>query len=95
MWKQVAIYGALLAAGRSNKEIAAQLDVSPNTVKTHVARRHLVRVLSLLIMPESRARACTTGPAAQRAAALLRAILVALFAALDGRRARWPLFRNQ
>jgi DNA-binding NarL/FixJ family response regulator len=28
----------LLAAGRSNKEIARQLDVSPNTVKTHVAR---------------------------------------------------------
>lgn len=28
----------LLAAGRSNKEIAGQLDVSPNTVKTHVAR---------------------------------------------------------
>jgi DNA-binding CsgD family transcriptional regulator len=27
----------LLAAGRSNKEIAAQLEVSPNTVKTHVA----------------------------------------------------------
>ncbi|HEY1629836.1 MAG TPA: response regulator transcription factor [Rhizomicrobium sp.] len=27
-----------LAAGRSNKEIAANLDVSPNTVKTHVAR---------------------------------------------------------
>jgi DNA-binding CsgD family transcriptional regulator len=27
-----------LAAGRSNKEIARQLDVSPNTVKTHVAR---------------------------------------------------------
>lgn len=27
-----------LAAGRSNKEIAAQLGVSPNTVKTHVAR---------------------------------------------------------
>src|SRR6478609_689206 len=26
-----------LAAGRSNKEIAAQLNVSPNTVKTHVA----------------------------------------------------------
>lgn len=28
----------LLAAGRSNKEIASDLDVSPNTVKTHVAR---------------------------------------------------------
>jgi DNA-binding NarL/FixJ family response regulator len=28
----------LLAAGRSNKEIARHLDVSPNTVKTHVAR---------------------------------------------------------
>jgi DNA-binding CsgD family transcriptional regulator len=27
----------LLAAGRSNKEIALELDVSPNTVKTHVA----------------------------------------------------------
>ena len=27
-----------LAAGRSNKEIAVQLHVSPNTVKTHVAR---------------------------------------------------------
>jgi DNA-binding NarL/FixJ family response regulator len=27
----------LLAQGRSNKEIARQLDVSPNTVKTHVA----------------------------------------------------------
>lgn len=29
-----------LAAGRSNKEIAAKLAVSPNTVKTHVARLH-------------------------------------------------------
>jgi DNA-binding CsgD family transcriptional regulator len=28
----------LLAAGRSNKEIASRLGVSPNTVKTHVAR---------------------------------------------------------
>src|SRR6185436_10001603 len=28
----------LLAAGSSNKEIARQLEVSPNTVKTHVAR---------------------------------------------------------
>lgn len=27
-----------LAAGRSNKEIAAVLGVSPNTIKTHVAR---------------------------------------------------------
>lgn len=27
-----------IVAGRSNKEIAAQLKVSPNTVKTHVAR---------------------------------------------------------
>lgn len=28
----------LLAAGQSNKEIANRLDVSPNTVKTHVAK---------------------------------------------------------
>ena len=28
----------LLASGRSNKEIAARLELSPNTVKTHVAR---------------------------------------------------------
>lgn len=28
----------LLAAGRSNKEIGLQLNVSPNTVKTHIAR---------------------------------------------------------
>jgi DNA-binding CsgD family transcriptional regulator len=27
-----------LAAGRSNKEIAIALDVSPNTIKTHVAK---------------------------------------------------------
>lgn len=29
---------ALLAAGRSNKEIASRLNVSPNTVKTHIAK---------------------------------------------------------
>jgi DNA-binding CsgD family transcriptional regulator len=29
---------ALLAAGRSNKEIARRLEVSPNTVKTHVTK---------------------------------------------------------
>ncbi len=28
----------LLASGRSNKEISAKLNVSPNTVKTHVAK---------------------------------------------------------
>jgi DNA-binding NarL/FixJ family response regulator len=28
----------LLAAGRSNKEIASRLEVSPNTVKTHIAK---------------------------------------------------------
>lgn len=28
----------LLAAGRSNKEIARDLDLSPNTVKTHVSK---------------------------------------------------------
>ena len=28
----------LLASGRSNKEIARQLNLSPNTVKTHIAR---------------------------------------------------------
>ncbi len=27
-----------IAAGRSNKEIAAHLNVSPNTIKTHIAR---------------------------------------------------------
>jgi DNA-binding CsgD family transcriptional regulator len=29
---------ALLASGRSNKELARDLGISPNTVKTHVAR---------------------------------------------------------
>lgn len=28
----------LLAAGRSNKEIANRLEVSPNTIKTHIAK---------------------------------------------------------
>ena len=28
----------LLASGRSNKEIAATLHISPNTIKTHIAR---------------------------------------------------------
>jgi len=28
---------SLLAAGQSNKEMARQLDISPNTVKTHIA----------------------------------------------------------
>jgi DNA-binding CsgD family transcriptional regulator len=35
--RELAVLHAL-AAGRSNKEIAADLAVSPNTVKTHVAR---------------------------------------------------------
>jgi len=29
---------ALLASGQSNKEMARDLDISPNTIKTHVAR---------------------------------------------------------
>lgn len=36
---------ALLAAERSNKEIARMLDISPNTVKTHVA--HLFEKLAV------------------------------------------------
>ena len=28
----------LLAAGHSNKDIARQLELSPNTVKTHIAK---------------------------------------------------------
>ena len=40
-----------IAAGRSNKEIAARLHVSPNTVKTHVARLFEK-------MPDARTSAC-------------------------------------
>ena len=35
--RELAVLGEI-AAGHSNKEIAARLHVSPNTVKTHVAR---------------------------------------------------------
>lgn len=31
------MYGALLAQGQSNKQIAQRLEVSPNTVKSHLA----------------------------------------------------------
>jgi DNA-binding NarL/FixJ family response regulator len=50
---------ALLAAGRSNKEIARQLEVSPNTVKTHVAK--LFGKLSVRRRTEAIARARELG----------------------------------
>jgi DNA-binding NarL/FixJ family response regulator len=49
----------LLAAGRSNKEIARQLEVSPNTVKTHVSR--LFEKLSVRRRTEAIARARELG----------------------------------
>ena len=51
-----------LAAGRSNKEIAAALTVSPNTVKTHVAR----------LLEKLEARRRTEAIARARALGLLR-----------------------
>lgn len=50
---------ALLAAGRSNKEIARQLEVSPNTVKTHVSR--LFEKLSVRRRTEAISRARELG----------------------------------
>jgi DNA-binding CsgD family transcriptional regulator len=50
---------ALLAAGRSNKEIARLLDVSPNTVKTHVTK--LLAKLSARRRTEAIARARELG----------------------------------
>jgi DNA-binding NarL/FixJ family response regulator len=49
----------LLAAGRSNKEIAQRLDVSPNTIKTHVAR--LFEKLSVSRRTEAISRARELG----------------------------------
>lgn len=46
----------LLAAGRSNKEIAADLDVSPNTIKTHVARLYAKLEVSRRTEAVNRAR---------------------------------------
>ncbi len=48
-----------LAAGRSNKEIARELGVSPNTVKTHVA--HLYEKLKVGRRTEAIARARELG----------------------------------
>ena len=49
----------LLAAGRSNKEIARQLAVSPNTVKTHVSK--LFEKLSVRRRTEAISRARELG----------------------------------
>jgi DNA-binding CsgD family transcriptional regulator len=48
-----------LAAGRTNKEIAARLQVSPNTVKTHVA--HLFEKLGASRRTDAIARARELG----------------------------------
>ena len=48
-----------LAAGRSNKEIARELGVSPNTIKTHIAR--LYEKLEASRRTEAIARARTLG----------------------------------
>jgi DNA-binding CsgD family transcriptional regulator len=49
----------LLAAGSSNKEIAQRLDVSPNTIKTHVA--NLFEKLAVRRRTEAIARARELG----------------------------------
>jgi DNA-binding NarL/FixJ family response regulator len=50
---------ALLAAGRSNKEIARQLELSPNTVKTHISK--LFEKLSVRRRTEAISRARELG----------------------------------
>lgn len=47
----------LLANGHSNKEIAAELFVSPNTVKTHIARLYEKLEVSRRTQAVSRAKA--------------------------------------
>ncbi len=46
----------LIANGRSNKEIAARLGVSPNTIKTHVARLYEKLEVSRRIQAVQKAR---------------------------------------
>ena len=47
----------LLASGRSNKELARHLDISPNTVKTHLARLFAKLEVSRRIEAIEKARA--------------------------------------